>query len=346
MATKKLNYTVIAPPLYSVLSVLFALITGGIILLFIDKNPFIYFGQLFAQGMGTSLGIIESIIKMTPLLIIAAGLMACFSAGLWNIGVEGQFLIGAMLVGWAGPTLAQVLPFPLFLIASGALGAAGGMVWIILPAVLKAKYDLNEIITSLMMTWVAINLVTWLVKGPINDPSVVPAQTALLPMEVRMPMIPFSRIHIGLIVGLIAIIGMHWVIRRTTLGYQFRVLLAAKQTALHAGMNVGRITIWGLLISGGFAGLAGMSDVLAIKGLFQGGWNPGYGMTAIPLVFLARMNGWAVIPLAFYFSFLAVGGEFVARDQEIPVFFVHVLEGLTLLFFAVSEYFEKRSIAK
>ncbi len=346
MAIEKFHYTVIAPALYSVLSILFALIIGGVILLFIGKNPFIYFGQLFAQGMGTSLGIIESIIKMAPLLIIAAGLMACFSAGLWNIGVEGQFLIGAMLVGWAGPTLAQVLPIPIYLITSAALGAAGGMAWIILPAVLKAKYDLNEIITSMMMTWVAISLVTWLVKGPINDPSVVPAQTALLPMEVRMPMIPFSRIHIGLIVGLIAIIGMHWVIRRTTLGYQFRVLLAAKQAALHAGMNVSRITIWGLLISGGFAGLAGMSDVLAIKGLFQGGWNPGYGMTAIPLVFLARMNGWAIIPLAFYFSFLGVGGEFVARDQGVPVFFVHVLEGLTLLLFAVSEYFEKRKIAR
>jgi ABC-type uncharacterized transport system permease subunit len=346
MTIKKLNYNVVAPPLYSLLSILFALFTGGIILFFIGKDPSVYFSQLFAQGMGTSLGLIESVIKMAPLLIISAGLIACFSAGLWNIGVEGQFLIGAMLAGWAGPALSQVLPVPIYLIITAVLATAGGMAWMLLPAILKAKYDLNEIITTMMMTWVALNLVTWLVKGPINDMSVVPAQTALLSMDARMPMIPFSRIHIGLIVGIILILGMHWVIRRTTLGYQFRVLLANKQAALHAGMNVGRITIWGLLISGGFAGLAGMSDVVAIKGLFQGGWNPGYGMTAIPLVFLARMNSWAVIPLAFYFSFLAVGGEFVARDQGVPVFFVHVLEGLTLLFFAVSEYFEKRRLSQ
>ncbi len=343
---KKLDYNVVAPPLYSVLSILFALITGGIILFFIGMNPFIYFGQLFTQGMGSSLGIIESIIKMAPLLIVSAGLIACFSAGLWNIGVEGQFLIGAMLVGWAGPALAANLPYPAYIFMAALLAILGGMAWALLPALLKARYDINEIITTLMMSWVAANLVTWLVKGPINDLSTVPAQTILIPMEHRMAMIPFTRIHMGLIIGIVTLLGMHWVIRRTTLGYQFRVMLANKQAALHAGMNVARITIWSLLISGGFAGLAGMSDVLAIKGLFQGGWNPHYGMTAIPLVFLARMNGWAVIPLAFFFSFLGVGGEFVARDLGVPVFFVHILEGLTLLFFAASEYFEKRRLNK
>jgi ABC-type uncharacterized transport system permease subunit len=102
---------------------------------------------------------------------------------------------------------------------------------------------------------------------------------------------------------------------------------------------VKRIIVWSLIVSGGFGGLAGASDVLAIKGLFQGGWNPMYGITCIPLVFLARLNGWAVIPLSYFFSFLVVGGEFVARDQDVPVFFVHVLEGLILLFFAAGEYF-------
>jgi simple sugar transport system permease protein len=292
--------------------------------------------------MGTSLGLIESIIQMAPLLIVSAGLLACFSAGLWNIGVEGQFLIGAVLTGWSAPWLSAALPYPVYLGSVALLGIAGGMAWVLLPAILKARYDINEIITTLMMSWVAINLVTWLVKGPINDLSSVPAQTTLIPMAYRMPMIPFTRIHMGLIIGIVTLVGMHGVIRRTTLGYRFRVMSANKQAARHAGMRIPRITVWGLVISGGFSGLAGVCDVLAIKGLFQAGWNPQYGMTAIPLVFLARLNGWAVAPLAFFFSFLMIGGEFVARDMNVPVFFIHVLEGLTFLFFAASEYFEKR----
>jgi len=343
---KQNAFNEIAPALYSVLSILFSLITGAVILIFIGKNPLLYFGQLFVQGMFSPLGLVESIIKMAPLLIISAGLLACFSAGLWNIGVEGQFLIGALLAGWSAPILAGLLPYPVYLISVAALGTIGGMLWVFLPAMLKARYDMNEIITTLMMNWVAINLVSWLVKGPINDPTTVPAQTALIPMQHRLSMIPFTSIHIGLIVGVVALLIMHYVIRRTTLGYEFRVLLSHKRAAYHAGMNVARVTIWGLLISGGFAGLAGVSDVLAIKGLFQGDWNPAYGMTAIPLVFLARFNGWAVVPLAFFFSFLSVGGEFVARDQGVPIFFVHILEGLTLLFFAASEYLEKRRAPK
>jgi simple sugar transport system permease protein len=258
-----------------------------------------------------------------------------------NIGVEGQFLIGAMLTGWSAPMLAAAMPYPIYLIAVLLLGIAGGMAWILIPAVLKSQSDINEIITTLMMSWVAINLVTWLVKGPINDPTTVPAQTILIPSIYRLPLIPFTRIHLGLFIGLVSLLAMHWMIRRTTLGYQFRVMSANNKVARHVGMNVPRLGVYSLLISGGFAGLAGACDVLAIKGLFQGGWNPQYGMSAIPLVFLARLNGWAVIPLAFFFSFLAVGGEFVARDLGVPAFFVHVVEGMTLLFFAASEYIEK-----
>ncbi|MBT8370544.1 MAG: ABC transporter permease [Deltaproteobacteria bacterium] len=338
----KVHIAIFKPAIISIISIFLSLITGGIILLAIGKDPVLYFNLLFVRGMGTSLGVIESIIKMTPLLIISAGLLTCFSAGLWNIGTEGQFLIGAMLAGWAAPLLSDILSLPIYIVAIALLGIIGGMVWILIPAILKARYDINEIITTLMMSWVAISLVTWLVKGPINDLSVVPAQTTLIPDTYRMPMIPWTRIHIGLIIGVVALFGMHWVIRRTTIGYQFRVMLGNKTAARHSGMKVPHLTVYGLLISGGFAGLAGVSDVLAIKGLFQASWNPQYGMTAIPLVFLARLNGWAVIPLAFFFSFLAVGGEFVARDLGVPVFFVHVLEGLTLMFFATSEYFERR----
>jgi simple sugar transport system permease protein len=339
---KPLHYDKAAPAVNSVLSILCALFTGGVILLCIGKNPFSLYGQLFIQGLGSSLGIVETIIKMAPLLIVSAGLLIAFSAGLWNLGVEGQVLMGAMLTGWLAPKLVPLMSFPFYLLTLLAIGFIGGMIWAFLPALLKARYDLNEIITTLMMNYVALNFVSWLVKGPINDRTVAPAQTILIPLNHRMPMIPLTRIHIGLIIGLIFLLSVHWIIRRTTMGYQIRVFSANKKVAIHTGMNVRNITVWCFLISGGLCGLAGAGDVLAIKGLFQGGWNPMYGMTCIPLVFLARLNGGAIIPLACFFSFLAVGGEFVARDQEVPIYFVHVLEGLMLLFFAASEYIEKK----
>lgn len=338
---KNVELAALKPVLLSIVAILFSLIAGALILLAIGKDPVRYFGLLFARGLDSSLGMREAIIQMAPLLIVSAGLLPCFSAGLWNIGVEGQFLMGAMLTGWAAPGLATTLPYPAYLTAVLILGTLGGIVWITVPAILKAKSDLNEIITTLMMTWVAINLVAWLVKGPLNDPATVPAQTTLVPLIHRMPQIPLTRIHIGLIIGLAGLLAMHWLVRRTVLGYQFRVMSANKKAARLAGMKVPRLTLYGLLLSGGFAGLAGACDVLAIKGLFQAGWNPQYGMTAIPLVFLARLNGWAVIPLALFFSLLGVGGEFVARDLGVPAFFVHVLEGLSLLFFAASEYFAR-----
>jgi simple sugar transport system permease protein len=165
----------------------------------------------------------------------------------------------------------------------------------------------------------------------------------VIPAIYRVPMIPFTRIYGNLIVGLVLILAVHWVIKRTTIGFEWRVLFAGKPTAVHVGMKVSRISLWAFLASGGFAGLAGVSDVLSVQGLFKGGWNPSYMFTCIPLVFLARLNGWAIIPLAYFFSFLAIAGEFVARDLGVPYYFVHVLEGLILLFFAASEYIEKRS---
>ncbi len=239
---KNVNLDPFKPAILSIVSILFSLLTGSIILIAIGKNPVVYFSLLFMRGMGSSLGLIESIIKMAPLLIISAGLLACFSAGLWNIGTDGQFLIGAMLTGWAAPLLCTFLPYPAYLVSVALLGISGGMAWILLPAVLKARYDINEIITTLMMSWLAINLTTWLVKGPINDLSTVPSQTTLIASIYRMPMIPFTRIHAGLIIGIVTLLGMHWVIRKTTLGYQFRVMLMNKKAALHVGMRVPRLT--------------------------------------------------------------------------------------------------------
>lgn len=326
------------------LSILAALVVGGIILLVVGLNPLRTYSELFSRGLGTQLGIVETLIKMAPILMVSAGLILSFKAGLWNIGTDGQFLIGAIAVGWAAPLLTGLIPHGFALVVLGALGFLGGLCWALIPALLKARYGLNEIITTLMMNFVAINITTWLVKDPLKDRTVVPPQTPVIPLEARLPSIPCTRIHIGLIVGTLCLIGIYFIIRRTTFGFQLRVLGENRRAAIHSNIPVGRITILVLLLSGGFAGLAGANDVLGVKGLFQAEWNPAYGFAAIPLVCLANLNGLAVFPLAYFFSFLIVGGELMSRAAGVPVFFVHVIEGLMFLFFAAGEYIRNRSV--
>jgi simple sugar transport system permease protein len=225
----------------------------------------------------------------------------------------------------------------------GALAAfMGGALWGAVPAFLKVRYGLNEIITSIMMNYVAIYLTSWLVKGPFKDPTVVAPQMPIIPAEFRLPMLPFSRIHLGLVVGLIVVLLIYLMFRYGATGLALTIVGRSRKAALHAGLPVNRLVALALLLSAGMAGLAGANDVLGVKGLFQGEWNPMYGLTAFAIVFLARLNGLAIIPLAYFFAFLLFGGEMMARTAKIPAYFVPMLEGLMLIFFAVSVYVERR----
>jgi ABC-type uncharacterized transport system permease subunit len=328
--------------LSSLLAIMAAFLVGLIFLWGVGKDPFQAYGILFSRGVGSSFGLTETLIKMAPLLLVSAGLLVALKASVWNIGVDGQFLIGASLVGIVAPKLAGVVPQTVLLTLCALVGFGGGVMWGIVPALLKARYGLNEIITTIMMNYVAVYLTSWLVKGPFHDPGGVAPQMPLIPEAFRLPMLPFTRIHIGLVVGLLAVLVVYFVFRYGTAGFALLVLGYSRKAALHAGMPVNRLMILALLVSAGLAGLAGANDVLGVKGLFQGEWNPMYGLTGFALVFLARLNGLGVIPLAYFFALLDFGGEMMARTAQIPAFFVPILEGLMLIFLAISVYFERR----
>lgn len=330
------------PAFSSVLAIGGAFLSGALLLWATGMDPAHAYAILITRGLGTGFAVTETLIKMVPLLLVSAGLVVAFKAGVWNIGVDGQLLIGAILVGVAAPAVFHASPHVLALVTLGLVGAVGGVLWGIIPAVLKVRYGLNEIITTVMMNYVAFNLTSWLVKGPWKDPTVTPPQTAVIPEALRLPPLPFTRVHAGLVVGILAVLIIYYLMRNTTLGFKLSVLGTSPKAAVHAGLPVARLTVLALLVSAGFAGLAGANDVLSVKGLFQGEWNPGYGLTGVALVFLARLNGIAVIPLAYFFSFLLFGGELMARSAGIPTFFVEILEGLMLVFFAASEYLERR----
>jgi len=331
----------VVPLLTSLAAIIAAMLLGGIFLALRGKDPLAAYAMLFSRGLGTSYGLTETLIRMAPLLIVSAGLLISLRTGVWNIGIDGQLMVGALFAGVAAAAVAGQVANPVMWLVAALAGMGGGLLWALVPGILRVRWGLNEIITTLMMNYVALNVTSWLVKGPVKDPAVVPPQTVLIPREMRLPDIPGTGVHIGLIVGLVMVFLVAILFRHTVLGFMFDVVGRNRQAAVHAGMPVNRLTLIALLASGAFAGLAGANDILGVKGLFQGNWNPGYGFAAFALVYLARLKGLWLIPFAFFLSFLSIGGEMMARPLGIPTYFVEMLEGLMLLCFAVATWFER-----
>jgi general nucleoside transport system permease protein len=334
-----------SPATSSVVAIIAALLAGALLILSTGMDPLRSYGSLAAQAM-TGFGVTETLVKMAPLLMVATGLLLSFRGGLFNVGADGQFLVGALVVGALGPLLLPKLSHAVILgwMFLGAAGFAGGALWAVVPALLRIRYGLNEIITTIMMNYVALLFTGWLVKGPLRDPTVVPPQTPEIPTAFRLPAL-VGRVHVGLIVALLAAVAVHYVIGYTKLGFKITVLGSNLRAAVHAGFPIGRLWLLVFLLGAGFAGLAGANDVLGVKGLFQAEWNPEYGLTGVALVLLSRLNSLAIIPLAYFFSFLLFGGELMSVESGIPVFFIDVLSGLMLIFFAASVVLERRRTA-
>jgi ABC-type uncharacterized transport system permease subunit len=208
--------------------------------------------------------------------------------------------------------------------------------------VLKARYGTNEIITTLMMSYIGVDLANILIKGPFQDPAVTIPQTRVLDLEKMLPNIPGTRIHIGLLVAFGAVLVVHYVLTRTSWGLRLRIMGANPRAARHFGVNLPRLIITSFLVSGFLVGLAAAMDFLGLWGYIRGGQNPAYGDTVIPFVFLARLNALAVIPFIAFFSVLSVGGDLAATNANLSTDFLLVLVGLILLFMTVIEYLGRR----
>ncbi|MGD9714956.1 MAG: ABC transporter permease, partial [Thermomicrobiales bacterium] len=330
------------PVISSLVAILMAFIIGGIFLEATGKDALEAYRILVERGIGTSTGLTETFKKMAPLLIVSSGLLIALRAGVWNIGIDGQFMVGALCAGVAGAAVVGEIPDLLMWIVAGIAGFAGGVLWAFVPGILRVRFGLNEIITTLMMNYVALNVTAWLVKGPAKDPDIVAPQTRQIPLPNRLSHIPGSEVHVGLIVGVVCIILVAILFRSTVPGFMLDVIGRNRRAAVHAGIPVATLMVVALLASGGFAGLAGANDVLGVQGLFKGNWNPGYGFTAFALVYLARLNSLLIVPFAFFFSFLIVGGDSMARRADVPTYFIELLEGLMLLCFALAVYLERR----
>lgn len=318
-----------------------ALVAGGLILLVLGKDPLGYYGFVLQRSLLRWGGVQETLTRMAPLLLIAAGLMVAFRAGIWNLGGDGQFLLAAVTSAALAPALGEVLGRGPTLLVCMMAGTLVGALWSLIPALLKARYGVNEIITTLMMSFLGTSLANVLIKLVLRDPDTTVPQTRSLAVDDRIPRLFGTTIHWGLVLAVLAVILVHLMMTRTAFGLKLQVLGANRSAAVHAGFKVERLTMAAFALSAGLIGLGGAVEVLGVWGTVRADWNPAFGLLVVPLVFLARFNGYAVIGFTLFFSALMVGGESAARRVGVPQHYVLVLVALLLLFLALVEYLDQ-----
>jgi general nucleoside transport system permease protein len=320
----------------SIVPVILALLAGGVLLVILGHDPIAFYSAIWQNGIQQG-SWEDSAMLAAPLLLIAVGLIVVFRANIWNLGYDGQYLLGAVLITGLAPHLAS-MPLWMATIILFLVSIAAAAAWTIIPALLKAFYGTNEIITTLMMSFIGIGVANILVKGPFQDPTVNIPQTRVIPLDRMLPSIPGTRMHIGVLVALVAAFIAYYVLTRTAYGLRLHVLGANPRAASHVGVNVRRLIINSFLVSGALVGAAAAVDILGVWGYMRANWNPAYGSTVIPFVFLARLNPIAVIPFIAFFAVLSTGGDIAASNVNLPTDFLLVLVALILLFMTVIEY--------
>lgn len=315
-----------------VIALVLTLLTGCILLLAFGKDPIKGLYYLFIDPITVWWSLEEVLVKATPLALIAAGLSVCFRANVWNIGAEGQFIVGAI----AGSALPVVLPevqgphvLPLMLLC----GTLGGALFALIPALLRVRFGANEILVSLMLVYVAELFLDWLVRGPWRNPAGFNfPETRQFHEWATMPIVGDSRLNIGIFIAIACCAILAFVLSRTYFGFGVRLSGTAPRAARFAGISRNRTILLVMALSGGLAGLAGIMEVAGPIGQLRIQISPGYGFTAIIVAFLARLNPVGAIAAAFVLSVTYIGGEAAQIAIGISDKITRVFQGALLFF--------------
>lgn len=330
----------------TILGALLAFGVGAVMIALSGISPWVAYQELVNSAIGSEFALTETLGKMTPLLLAGLGMALAFRGKLFNIGAEGQIYMGALGAGVAGLFCGPLSPWvgiPLVLL----MGFVVGGIWAGVAGVLKQRFGVNEIIVTLMMNYVAIGITSYLVGGPWQDPLGTEAITAKFTRGTCLPIVwGGSPLHVGIIVGIIATLVLWWVIRQTVYGYQLTAAGLNDEAARYAGIRTGRLIVLTMFISGGLAGLAGVSEVAGLHHRILEGFSPGYGYTAIAIAFLGRLQPIGVFLAAFFFAALVVGAEGMQIVTGVPVAIVLLIEGLVLLFVIGSEFLRTRGMRR
>ena len=328
------------PPIIEFLAPVAALVAavliGGGLLTLIGKSPAQAFSVYFLEPFTDAWSLQELVVKAAPLVLIATGLSFCYRANLWNIGAEGQFVMGGLVGGTIAvvtqgmePVLGGYWILPTMLLA----GVIAGVAYAMIPAFLRAKLGASEILTSLMLVYIAEITLDYFVRGKLRDPKGFNCPQSV-PFDdiARLPfLMDGERLHAGVLFGLMAVILAAYIFRRTLFGFDVKLVGSAPKAARFAGFSDSRLTFAVFAISGGAAGLAGVCEVAGQIGQLQPVISPGYGFSAIIVAFLGRLQPWGILVGGLVLALTIIGGENAQIAMKVPLDMTRVFQGTLLM---------------
>ncbi|MEO1472014.1 MAG: ABC transporter permease [Pseudomonadota bacterium] len=296
------------------------LATGAVMMALLGHAPLEALYVYFVSPLTTSYTLAEVGVKMVPLALMGAGLAVAFRADVWNIGAAGQYTIGALVAGWMALSLPPDLTSPVWLLPYLGAGILGGLAWAAIPAFLRVRLGTNEILVSLMLTYVAALMLDWAVRGPLRDPAGFGfPQSRDFPDAFLMPVIwSGTRLHAGILIAIPVAVGLAVMMAYTVRGFGLRVLGAAPRAGAFGGFSRNRSIWFVLLLSGGLSGLAGAIEVSATVSQLQPDISAGYGFTAIIVAFLGRLNPAGALVGALLLAISQIGGENAQIMMRMP----------------------------
>jgi ABC-type uncharacterized transport system permease subunit len=327
--------------LVPILAVFTALVIGAIIIWSVGGDPFTAYLGLVQGAFGSIRALSETTVWATPYIFAGLAVAVGFKGGLFNIGAEGQLAFGAVAAAWAGYALPSLIhseiPAVIHIIVAVGFGVIAGAIWGAIPGYLKAKTGAHEVINTIMMNYIALNITSFLLNGPMKDPSPsnVIARTPLIAKSAQiMPIFEQYRFHWGFILALVIAYGVWWLLWKTKLGFEIRTTGLNPDAAKYAGIDVARTIVITMGLSGGLAGLAGAIEVTALNHRHELGFSVGYGFDAIAIALLGKNHPVGIVIAALLFAAMRNGATRMQFLTQIPVDVISIIQALILLFVA------------
>ena len=317
-------------------SILIALLLGSLVIMITGNNPFTAYGTMISGALGKKTAIRQTVKIAVPLLGCALAIAPCFRMRFWNIGAEGQITAGAIAATYFGLYWVDKLPSVLLLIVMALAAALAGGIWGLIPAFFKAKWNTNETLFTLMMNYIIIGVVSWLQGGPWEGR---PGSQIIPQFDSAACLPKVFGVHCGWIIVLVLVVFIFIYMRYTKHGYEIAVIGDSVNTARYAGMNVGRIMMRTMLLSGAISGIVGFIFVSGANGTLYNGVADGVGFTSITVAWLSQLNAFAMIVISMMLAVLSKGAETLQTQLSIPASISDIITGLLLFCMLGCEFF-------